>query len=451
MSDGAADRPTVRDWIDRLRERGWVDESDLPSLEDRIEEAVGTDDSMVVRAVVFGGAWLSAYFVGLLVAGLAALIGLPPDIVEHWAFWLVAGAGVSELARRLDGGFGDGDFVEHLAGAFGVAGLVGLAVGVGMLGVSIWEDVLRVQDPAPSFALWLAPMAALCLAAVARDVFGRDRSYLQQLTFATSVIGQVIAVGIVYLMADASTTGMPDSVHFLAMTTEAGLAAWLYGVYDNWLHRFVSAAAVVMFALIGIFDAWGPIGAIFEPGGRVVFAVLFGLLTVGFTVVFAPMGRMDRALQWRLRPVGYVCALGIALLSSELLLVEVVGSEAMWPYRGVLAAAAVVFVYGAVDSAEFDTLEPAAWGAGTAVVLAVVSTPGVMAGLTILAAGLWHGRRDFRWLGFVTLGFHLVVFYYLMEITLFDKSLMLMGTGAALVALRVWFVRRPWYRLEEES
>ncbi|MFB6374059.1 MAG: DUF4401 domain-containing protein [Bradymonadaceae bacterium] len=72
----------------------------------------------------------------------------------------------------------------------------------------------------------------------------------------------------------------------------------------------------------------------------------------------------------------------------------------------------------------------------------------MLVGTLLVFIGVWRSQGWFFALGILALGFHLVVFYYLMELTLFDKSLMLMATGAILLALRAWFVRRPWYTPE---
>lgn len=446
------EEPTLEWLFERLEAEG-------RSGGDRLERARSTlrDDSPTwyFQALSFGGAWLSAGFIGLIVTSALGLCGFPADVLEHWFPWMFLGAGLLVGGIWLDGEYGESLFFGHFAGALGVAGLAGVAVGLALLGEVVLVDWLGVElESWLGVALYAGLSVSLLVTAVSLHRRADGGGLFGQLAFATSAAGQVIAV-----IAGQGLHGQiwPDAYEFswaAGLLAESAAATVLYWRVESDFHRFVLGAAVNVLAVGAVFDATGDASWSDEGMRRVrryLLVTLFALQHAVTTAAFTPNRWLPLSSRLFLRPLGYACALAIAALSSELFLLEMAEVGALWPFSGTVAVALVAMIYGAVDASEATYLEPAFWGAAAAVVLAVVSTPGVLVGLLLVGYGLWRARGWFFALGLVALGFHLVVFYYLMEVTLFEKSLMLMATGGLLLAVRIWFVQRPWYTPDTTS
>lgn len=453
MSRDATDRSSGRrPSVEQLYAQ--LDDAD-PATLDRARSVAGTDaDSWYLQTLAFGGAWLSAIFLAMTLVSLAGLLGVPDEIAEYWTTWSVAGAALLTGGLRLDATHGDNRFFGHFAGALAVAGLGCLTIGATLFGEALFIDLLGWEiDNWFGVALaGLLAVATLRTAVALRDRRDQGRVF-PQLAFATSALGQ----GLAMVSAQGAYEQIwPETYHVswsALLIAEASAAAVLYRYFDSDFHRFLTSLAVSLLAVAALFDVTGGVGRPTDDGlPRPLFesllATVFALETAVVALVFSPSRWMPLSTQLSFRPVGYACALSIAALSSELFLLEFADIAYLWPYRGAVAAALIYLIYGAVHTSDSSALEPAIWGAGATLVLAVVSTPGVLVGLMLLFVGVWRLQGWFFTLGIVTLGFHLVVFYYLMELTLFDKSLMLMATGAVLLALRSWFARRSWYATE---
>ena len=449
MASEPRDAPDIRELYDRLADEGTVEADDLSATVERAEALADRDDDpWYLHALSSGGAWLSALFLGLMLVGLAKLLGLPDALVEHWLTWMVLGAASLGTAIQLDDAFGDHLFVSHFAGAMGVGGLGSVLGGLVLFGHTLFDDYLDLAADDLWIGLWIAPLAAICLVGAIRLHRARGhRRFDAQLVFAAAIAAQGLALVAGNVLIEAYASGTLDFPVLATLLVEGLVAAVLYVYYDSDFHRFLSALAVHLLAVAAIFDVAGGWHGL-EPAGAVALAALFALETAIVALVFSPGRWLSLSTRLALRPLGFASALVVVGLASELFLLEVAEVGALWPYRGALAAALIALTYGTVDASDSPDLEPALWGAGATVLLAVVSTPGVLASLMLLFIGLWRQRGSFLALGTIALGFHLIVFYYLMEITLFDKSLMLMATGAILLALREWFRRRPWYATE---
>ena len=75
--------------------------------------------------------------------------------------------------------------------------------------------------------------------------------------------------------------------------------------------------------------------------------------------------------------------------------------------------------------------------------LASLKAPGVGAATAILVLGYANGNRVLAGLGIATLIAYLSHYYYNLEATLLEKSILMMATGAALIAAR-FALHRGW-------
>jgi uncharacterized membrane protein len=83
------------------------------------------------------------------------------------------------------------------------------------------------------------------------------------------------------------------------------------------------------------------------------------------------------------------------------------------------------------------------WALGAVVLLCIPAyeTPGILAAVIVLLLGRWRSNGLLLGLATIFLLFFLSAYYYNLEITLLNKSYILIGTGAALLAAW-WGVRR---------
>ncbi len=437
MSETGAEWPSLVGLFERL-----VDQGELPA-EERAEKlrqaeqvAASDGEPWYVRGLAFGGAWLSAAFVAVIVGTGAALLGVPTEFLDHWIPWVLAGAVLLGGAWYLDEWLEPSLFFSHVTGVAAVAGFGSLVAGAVFFGTDVFGD-----EP----WLWLALLAAGCLlVAVWCHARRGTRDPYAQLAFFASATGQFLAVLAANTMRHDVLVASWEYTVATAFVVELLIVAWLYHRYDSPLHRFATSLVVAGLAVATVLEleyleVWG-------AGVASALAVVFALQTAIVVAAFTPDRRMPLSGQLAIRPMGYACALMIGGMASEVFLVEAAGLDSLWAYRGILAAGAVYLVYAAVEASESAELEPAVLGGAAAVVLAVVSTPGVLVGLLFVFLGLWRQEAPLLGLGFAALVYHVTVFYHLMELSFFDKSLMLMATGIVLLAVRAACVRRPWFK-----
>jgi uncharacterized membrane protein len=70
-------------------------------------------------------------------------------------------------------------------------------------------------------------------------------------------------------------------------------------------------------------------------------------------------------------------------------------------------------------------------------------TPGVLAAVIVIVLGFQRGNRLLLGLGSVFLVIFLIAFYYHLDISLLQKSLILVATGLLLLGLRALMLREP--------
>jgi hypothetical protein len=88
-------------------------------------------------------------------------------------------------------------------------------------------------------------------------------------------------------------------------------------------------------------------------------------------------------------------------------------------------------------------------GAAIVIALCGLVAPGISAAILVLALGFANGNRVLMGLGLLAFGGYLSHFYYQLSSTLLVKSIVLTGTGVALLALR-WTIER-FLPTEEET
>jgi hypothetical protein len=211
------------------------------------------------------------------------------------------------------------------------------------------------------------------------------------------------------------------------------LAALLYELYSDTLHRFLSCFTALLMATVWI---------------RYEYAPPF-LLSLNTAVLMAHLA----ALGWIfVRPATSTRfrALGFAVTISLLVLVlphftkwdlALRSTRAAWPIKIVLTLSSLAFlrwIAGPPSSSPVWLL-----GASALLLLGIVATPGILVGVLLLGLGFALQERLLTGLGLVFLPAFLALHYYRMDITLLQKSIALAAAGLILLIARAMVQRLP--------
>lgn len=121
------------------------------------------------------------------------------------------------------------------------------------------------------------------------------------------------------------------------------------------------------------------------------------------------------------------------------------GDPGFWPGNALLALVFLAAMWGLLRRERVQLASgvgSAAAAAALVVAVGALIAPGVAGALLVLVLGFANGERGLLALGLGGLGGYLIFYYYQLDVTLLVKSMMLTGTGAALLALR--FTMRRW-------
>ncbi len=338
--------------------------------------------------------------------------------VELWSRLAAAGLTTGPMPERTD--TGTPWYVRVMLGSAGlIAALFLLAfVGIGFMFI--------VQNETLSMAVGLAVVAA----AFALFRAARHKDFAAMFALAISLAGQLLfAYGLFGQLGGFRATALP----FWVM---AALQTVLVAVMPNTIHRTLSAyAGGLAFAY-----ACGLSGAGFLAAGATATAIAalwlqearFGSrhavatpLAYGLTLSFlqieatslfwfsmpgvlgAPMAAGPGSLSWAgtaLTDAVFVGTAGVLLL------------RAGWTMR--------------------EPRTPMALGAIVALCVVSLPAPGIVACLLVVLLGFSNGNRLLLGAGFVALALYMGAYYYLLHVTLLEKSVVLLVTGLVLLGAR---------------
>jgi len=374
-------RLTVADVLRGLAEEG------LASAEaaDRARAAFEGADAdaappWFARVIAGLGAWVATGFlIGFLVVA---------DVVEGATSAVIAGAlllvtGV--VLRRA--ATSEQDFRRHLALALSLAGQVLLVVGV--------SDATKSATVAGA----LAVVMSLLLVPLVPDAAHR---------FMSGVIGSIAAVGMIANLRLSWTLGAVEPLGTLVVRGSdlavLAVVAVTASVWRGALRRRSDALAEML-----------------EPVGYGTIAALFGLMLFSTLFAFADEivrgSRAARANAWHLGPLTTI-GITAALAALEL---RVFAEQRVRPRAEAVAATiAASIVLGVLT----------------------LSTPGVMAAITVLALGFDRRNRILIGLAVVFLVHFASAYYYSLRMTLLYKSIVLLASGVVLLAARAYVEMR---------
>lgn len=266
----------------------------------------------------------------------------------------------------------------------------------------------------------------------------KQSTFISQLLLAMSLTGHVLfAVGL--------------SMWVDSVTLTAGALVLLSLVfirfYSGYLHRFLSVFVLLISMMVIAYDL--EIGQIMPQLLLVAVTVFTAWMWVQEShYLVKPLHRMYRAIQYAL-----VCALllGVGWLDfdgpSYMIREEDLGMFSMNNNWVITIGISLTMLWVIHRIYQRQNL---AWNSVNGLLLIVLAltlnaiffqTPAITASLLVLMIGIERGNRILIPLAIVTLIFHIVRFYYLLDMTLLDKSILLMGSGLLLTTAGIWMSR----------
>ncbi|PLX93998.1 MAG: DUF4401 domain-containing protein [Desulfuromonas sp.] len=310
----------------------------------------------------------------------------------------------------------------------GVAGWIGSLFLLGFVGAGfafVMENALA------------ALVVGALLSGAAYLVFSRnpESDFFSQVGLAVGLTGQMILVfGLFELFEDREP---------LVYCATFAIAALLALVMPNFIYRVLSSLA-------------GALALTFAMHSAGLYGLAPGVIAAGFSLVWMQDVRWVRFTDI-CRPVGYGLALALLYYRAGIFWGRWIwwtrSPEANWfsqnaPWLG-KALILLVFALVVVALLRRQQISVASRSGitvllGTAVaVAAAVFAPGLGQALLILIVGFAASNRLLLGIGLLACGGFISNYYYLLAATLLEKSLLLLGMGALLLAarwlLRFWF------------
>jgi len=313
----------------------------------------------------------------------------------------------------------------------GIAGFIGALFLVGFVSTGF---AFIVQSPGANLVVGTGVCAAAILVYRVRP----QGDFINQFAFAVSLTGQgLIGFGIGHLL---------PSPLWLPVTLFGLVEAALFLLTGNFLHRVWTAwAAAVAFAFA--LDTSG----FFYYTQAVVFAVFVWVWLNELR--FAGRRAQMRALGYGLvLCVCYELAVRTSahmLLGAQGLFAEryapIGGAYAIWIGPALIGLIAIWLIASLLRREAVALSSPAgraALGGGLLVGLISLKAPGIGVTLGILLLGYANGNRVLAGLGILGLLTYWSYYYYSLQLTLLQKSALLVCAGAALIVARMLMQRR---------
>lgn len=303
----------------------------------------------------------------------------------------------------------------YVAILHGLGGLLSGGLLIGFLFVSLLEDLAP-----PVFAI----TGAVLIASAAAVAWFRKHPFVRLFALSLSIAGHGALAS--YLEETFDFDGLVLGMVLLAII--------LYALYRDPLHRFLSVFGTLLLLATWIVDGEG-----LDPNA--LHALLLLVSAANLWIFTTPASD-------RIRPAGYAAA--IVMLLLPLMILD--GGAIDWRGARIIAviyAASILWLLQRAY-ADFRGLWLAVVAVG-GVAMGAVTTPGLAFAIGVLVIGFWRGERLLTALGLLFLPVFLIVFYYDLDITLLEKSFMLLAGGALMLGLRqaLVFWERTRHRAEE--
>ncbi|MEZ4728278.1 MAG: DUF4401 domain-containing protein [Caldilineaceae bacterium] len=303
-----------------------------------------------------------------------------------------------------------------------IKALVGIAAWIAAIFLGIFFGAAGLIESMESMLIW---GAVLTVVAIVLKRLVRNSIFWGQLAFAVILAGQGLLIGGFAWWSENAT---PTALFVV------GLEVVVFALYPDALHRMVSILAITGALAFVLYDQEMPelihgLTLLLAAGAVTVWQQEFRLLTSRWFPFRAPLG------------YGLVLSLfGVCLLS----LLGEYGVTYWWVSAVVLALVLLYLAFTLLQELGRPLLSPVGlWAVGAVVLffLPAYQTPGILAAVIALLLGYWRANTLLTGLATLFLLFFLSAYYYNLDITLLNKSYILMGTGAVLLVVRFLFHR----------
>ncbi len=300
--------------------------------------------------------------------------------------------------------------------------LAGIAAWIAAFFLGIFLGAAGLIDSEESMLIW---GAVLTVAAIVLKRFVRHSIFWGQLTFAAILAGQALLIaGFGWQQEDITTIAL-----FVIL-----LELLVFLLYPDALHRMLSVLAITSAITV----------ILYEQDLQLLIHGLITLLALGAVLVWQQELRLLASRWFPFRaPLGY----GLALSLFGLCLLSLVGfyeATDWWMSAAGLALFLLYLAYQILRELDRPLLSPIGlWALGAVALLLIPAyqTPGILAAVIVLLLGYWRANSLLMGLATLFLLFFLSAYYYNLEITLLNKSYILLGTGAVLLVVRFLFHR----------
>lgn len=279
------------------------------------------------------------------------------------------------------------------------------------------------------------PLGLLFVAGALILTYALSIAFIRDMAVAFSIGGQF---AILYGVQEHHLLGRSYSNLWQMAVVAIILCVALYPFFTSSAHRFLTSSIAIYMTIAWVLDAEQP--------------HLLHMLILIEAVGAALMLANSRYYRW-MKPLAY--ALAIALLVTLVILTAVSSGKysglyldgnttPLWPSNVVLAVGILFLLWWANDWALDIFSEPVLITLAAVVALAVITTPGILAGIGMLILGYALSDRIIVSLGAVFLLLFLGFYYYDLNVGLLAKSGILMASGLVLLSVRFLLASRPW-------
>ncbi|MBE9562526.1 MAG: DUF4401 domain-containing protein [Proteobacteria bacterium] len=255
----------------------------------------------------------------------------------------------------------------------------------------------------------------------------KNHLFISQLALALNLTGQILLIGGIAI-ADKNIIAASLITWFLEI--------FLIFIYKDHILRFLAVLIATMAALVLLYEF-----KLYEG-----IHILIVLLAAGASWYWLtePEHLTDKMMTWLYQPLGYGFVISLQLVLLLSILSGMPGIPIMtWWYStiGLLVILIMLEIY-ILDGYDIYMSAPqsyAIFGGTVLTSLLLYQSPGIIASIIILVLGFQRGNRVLIGLAIIFLTLFIIAFYYYLNITLLMKSVTLITTGIALLALRFTF------------
>ena len=277
--------------------------------------------------------------------------------------------------------------------------------------------------------------SAVWLQGKAGDGHGLKYTLLMQSSLAVMIVGELLFTGTVGGMLTHYLSDYSDDAwsYTLALLT---ITVLTYPVYRVPVDRFLFPFIVLCFLLFNILEDSGEHHVLLFHGA---FLLQFAMASVLLT---------HRKIKADYIPLAYalVCSLCVHVLFLAWVTLTWDDTEVISPYfaSAVLTGGLIaLFGYVAGDMAKLKT-QPLLLASTGALLLGLIAAPGILLAIMLMVFGYARHERALLATGAALIPAFLFFYYYQLDLSLLQKSAALAGSGALLLAARLYLRRRGW-------